>query len=376
MEIINMQSLKSLRVGVIALFTTLSGVGIAAITDNVVQPPKETPPLAGMHDPRETHLGNVRQLTFGGQNAEAYWSFDSKKLIFQRYDGDQYKADQQFVMNADGSNRVRVSTGTGRTTCGYFLKGDQQVLFASTHGYGPEIPPDPDRSLGYVWPIFPTYAIWKCNVDGSKLTPLFPKKVEIGKEVGYNAEATVSPDGERIIFTSTMDGDLELYTMKPNGSQLKRITNRIGYDGGAFFSPDNKRIVWRAGLPTTPEAIADYQRLLKVNLVRPSQMELWVANVDGSDAKQITRNGAANFAPYFTNDGKKIIYASNQGDPKRRTFELYMVNADGTGQEQVTYGLQFDSFAMFSPDGKSIAWGSNRNGKDHETNIFVADWKP
>jgi Tol biopolymer transport system component len=370
-----MRKNKAFGVGAVTLLTALIGVGVAAFA-NAQPPAAGDGPLAAMLDPKEKHLTNVRQLTFGGQNAEAYWSYDGKKLIFQRYDGDTYKADQQFVMNADGSNRIRVSSGTGRTTCGYFLKGDKQVIFASTHGFGPEIPQDPDRSLGYVWPIFPSYAIWKANADGTNLTPLFPRKVELGKKVGYNAEATVSPDGKRIVFTSTMDGDLELYTMKPDGTDVKRITNRVGYDGGAFFSPDSKKLVWRAGLPKTPEAIADYKRLLEQDLVRPSQMELWMANADGTDAKQITSNGAANFAPYFTPDGNRLVFASNMGDPKRRTFDLYLINLDGSGLEQVTYGRQFDSFPMFSPDGKKLVWGSNRNGKDHETNVFVADWKP
>lgn len=331
-------------------------------------------PLAGLHDPRETHLANVRQLTFGGQNAEAYWSFDGTRLIFQMYNGVDVKADQMFVMNADGSGKKMVSSGTGRTTCGYFLKNGKEVLFASTHGYSPAIPPEPDRSRGYVWPIYPHYAIWKANADGTNAQPLFPKKVLPGVETGYNAEATVSPDGKRIIFTSTRDGDLELYTMRTNGTGLKRITHRVGYDGGAFFSPDGKKIVWRAGYPETAEEELEYRALLKQNLVRPTELEIWVADADGKNARQVTRNGAANFAPFFTPDGKKILFASNMDDPRRRTFEIYRVNIDGTGLERVTYGRQFDSFPMFSPDGKRLAWASNRNGKDHETNVFVADW--
>jgi TolB protein len=347
--------------------------GLSALA--LAQPPStpQAGPLAGLHDTREKHLVNVRQLTFGGQNAEAYWSFDGRRVIFQTMQGNG-DADQIYTMKADGSDKKLVSTGKGRCTCAYFLKGDKEIVFASTHAYSPAIPPEPDRSQGYVWPLYPYYAIYKANANGSKLRPLFPAKVEQGKECGYNAEATVSPDGKRVIFTSTRDGDLELYSIKPDGSDLRRLTNRVGYDGGAYFSPNSKKIVWRASVLPDAKAVSDYQRLLKQNLVRPTAMEVWVADADGKNAQQITRNGAANFAPFFTPDGKKIIFASNMGDPKRRTFEVYLINLDGTGLEQVTYGAQFDSFPMFSPDGKKLIWASNRNGKDHETNIFVADW--
>jgi len=354
--------------GVCAVSAAWSAVGRA-------QPPGAGGgPLAGLQDPRERHLANVRQLTFGGQNAEAYWSFDGKRLSFQMYDGAEVKADQIFTMNADGSDKRRVSNGTGRTTCAFYLKNGKEVIFASTHGAGPEVPPEPDRSKGYVWPVYSTYAIWKANADGTNLRPLFPKRVGPGVRTGYNAEATISPDGRTILFTSTKDGDLELYTMDVNGRKVRRITNRVGYDGGAFFSPDGKRIVWRAGLPENAAEELEYRSLLKQDLVRPSKMELWVADADGGNARQVTRNGAANFAPFFTPDGKRIIFASNMDDPRRRKFELYLINVDGTGLERVTYGAEFDSFAMFSPDGKRLVWASNRNGKDRETNIFVADW--
>ena len=339
------------------------------------QPPPSGPgPLAGLLAPQESHLRNVRQLTFGGQNAEAYWSFDGKKLVYQYTSGKPGEADQIYTMNADGTDRKLVSTGTGRCTCAYWLKNGKEVIFGSTHGFSTAVPPEPDRAQGYVWPIYPYYAIYKANADGTNVKPLFPKTVTPGKEFSYNAEATVRADGKRIIFTSTKDGDLELYSMKTNGKDVRRLTNRIGYDGGAYFSPDGKKIVWRASVLETEAEKADYVRLLKMGLVRPSKMELWVADADGKNARQITKNGAANFAPFFTPDGQKILFASNQDDPKRRTFELYLINLDGTGQERVTWGAQFDSFPMFSPDGKKLVWASNRNGKDHETNIFVADW--
>ena len=342
------------------------------------QPPAapEDAPFSGLRDSREAHFKNVRQLTFGGDNAEAYWSFDGKKLIYQHSGSEGVKADQMFTINADGTGRKMVSNGTGRCTCGYFLKNNREIIYATTAAYSPEIPAPPDRSHGYVWGIYPYYAIFKANADGSNAKPLMPTNAGPGIITGYNAEATVSPDGKRIIFTSTRDGDLELYTMNTDGGDVKRLTNRPGYDGGAYYSPDGKKIVWRAGLPKSEAALEDYQRLLKQGLVRPTEMELWVADADGSHAQQATKNGAANFAPFFTPDGKKIIFASNQDDPKKRKFELYLINLDGTGQERVTYGNQFDSFPMFSPDGKRIAWASNRNGKNHETNIFVADWVP
>lgn len=331
--------------------------------------------LHGLHDPRETHLANVKQLTFGDDNAEAYWSFDGKKIIFQSTHNPE-KTDQIYTMNPDGSDVKLVSTGKGRCTCSYFLPGNKEIIFASTHGYSPAVPPPADRSLGYIWAVYPSYAIYRANADGTNLRPLFPKTVKPGVEVGYNAEATVSPDGKRIIFTSDKDGDLDLYSMKLDGTDVKRLTNTLGYDGGAYYSPDSKMIVWRAGRPKNDAEKADYLRLLKQHLVRPTVMEIYVARADGSHPKQLTSNGKANFAPFFTPDGKHILFASNVDDPKGRTFELYKIGIDGKGLERITYGGQFDSFPMFSPDGKKLVWASNRNGKDHETNIFVADWVP
>lgn len=331
--------------------------------------------LMALHDPREKHLANVRQLTFGGDNAEAYWSFDGKRLIFQAKRGDM-KADQMFVINADGTGEKMVSNGTGRTTCGYFLKNNRQIIYSSTHGYSPEAPTPPDRSLGYVWPVYPFYAIYIANADGSNGRPLYPKEVKPGVPTAYYAEATVSPDGKRIIFTSSKDGDLEIYSMKTDGTDVKRLTNRVGYDGGPYFSPDSKMIVWRAWYPQSEEERADYLNLLSRNLVRPNKMEIWVANADGSNARQVTRLGAASFAPFFTPDGKHIIFSSNWHDPQRRKFELFLIGIDGQGLKRITYGEQFDGFPMFSPDGKRLVWCSNRNMTNRSTNVFVADWVP
>ncbi len=331
--------------------------------------------LKELRDPREKHLVNVRQLTHGGNNAEAYWSFDGKKIIFQADTG-QNKADQIYTMDADGKNVHMVSTGKGRCTCSYFLPGGKEIIFSSTHAYSPDVPPVPDRSKGYLWPVYPYYSIFRANADGSNLRPLFPKKVGPGIETAYNAESTISPDGKRIIFTSTKDGDLDLYSMRLDGTDVKRLTNTLGYDGGAYYSPDSKMIVWRAFHPETEADKKEYRDLLKQHLVKPLRMEIWVANADGSNARQVTHNGKANFAPFFTPDGKRIIFSSNQDDPRGRQFELYLINLDGTGQERVTYGDQFDAFPMFSPNGRKLVWASNRHGVEHETNVFVADWAP
>jgi TolB protein len=319
----------------------------------------------------EKHLRNIKQLTFGGENAEAYWSFDGKQIVFQST-RDGLKADQIFTMNADGTNVRRVSTGKGRTTCAYFLPDGKTVLYASTHLGGDEPPPPPDFSQGYVWAVYPTYDIFKVDLTDPKLEA---KRFTTKK--GYDAEATVSPDGKKIVFTSMRNGDLDLYTVDINGDNVKQVTHELGYDGGAFFSPDSKMICYRAGHPQTEEEKKIYRELLAKNLVKPSKMELFVMNADGSNKRQVTKNGAANFCPYFTPDGKKLIFSSNLGDPQGRNFDLYLINLDGTGLERVTFEPSFDGFPMFSPDGKKLLWASNRNAKQRgETNVFVADWVP
>lgn len=321
----------------------------------------------GLALPRESHLANIRQLTDGGQNAEAYFSFDGKKLIYQGYTAPE-GCDQIYTMNADGADKRLVSTGKGRCTCAYFTKDGNHILFSSTHEAGAECPLKPNHAQGYVWPVYDSYKIYIGDADGKHLKRLTPQKA-------YNAEATISPDGKTIVFTSDRDGDLDLYTMDLDGKNVRRVTNLPGYDGGAFFSPDGKMLCFRGWHPTDPKELSEYQNLLKQHLVRPSHMELFVVNVDGSGLAQVTHNGAANFCPYFTPDGRRLIFASNQGDPQRRDFDLYLVNLDGTGLEQVTFNPTFDGFPMFSPDGKQLVWASNRNAKvEHETNIFIADW--
>lgn len=316
---------------------------------------------------QEKHLRNIRQLSFGGENAEAYFSSDGKKLIFQST-RDGRECDQIYTMNIDGSDVRMVSTGKGRTTCSYFYQNGKRITYSSTHVASPDCPPKPDFSKGYVWAIYPGYDIFSAKPDGSDVK-------QITKTTGYDAESVISPNGKKFAFTSVRDGDLDIYTMDLDGKNVRRLTNEIGYDGGPFWSYDSQWIVFRAYHPTAEKDIADYQSLLKQNLIRPTTLEIWVMKADGTGKHQVTKNGKANFAPFFFPDGKRIIFASNMADPKGRDFDLYMINVDGTGLEQITYNPTFDGFPMFSPDGKKLVFASNRNDKvQGDTNVFIADW--
>lgn len=329
-----------------------------------------TPPAsdANLLLPEEQrHLRNARQLTFGGQNAEAYFSADDKQLIFQASVGES-RCDQIYIMDLEGNHKRLVSTGKGKTTCGYFFPDGKRILYSSTHAAGPDCPPPPDHSRGYVWKLYPEFQIYTARADGTA-----PKRLT--NNSGYDAEATISRDGRKIVFTSMRNGDLDIYTMDPNGKNLHRLTTELGYDGGPFFSADGRKIVYRAYHPQTPEERADYQELLKTGLMRPRRFEIFVMNSDGSNRRQVTRNGAANFAPFFHPDGKRIIFASNVHEPGSRNFDLYLINEDGTGLERITWHPTFDGFPMFSSDGKKLVWAANRNSKARgETNIFIADW--
>lgn len=313
------------------------------------------------------YLANLKQLTNGGQNAEAYWSPDGKRLIFQTT-REPYKCDQIFVMNADGSDQHLVSTGKGRTTCAYFLKDNKHIVYASTHEAGDECPPPPDRSKGYLWGVFAGYDIYLATDDGK-----IQKKLT--DTPGYDAEATVNWKQNRIIYTSMASGDLDTWSMKPDGSGKKRLTMLPGYDGGAFFSRDGKNIIWRANHPNQHDAMQKYKDLLKDNLVAPMKMELFISDAEGKNEKQLTNFGCASFAPTFTPDGKKILFASNKHNCDGRRFELFMINADGTGLEQVTDFGGFTSFPEFSPDGKKLVISTDYKATSrYEFNIFVADW--
>lgn len=347
--------------------STLAQIAVAAVFATALFSCAKTDasrPMASSAN--EPHLTNIRQLTFGGDNAEAYFSSDGKRLIFQST-RDGRSCDQQFIMNVDGSNVKRVSTGGGKTTCGYFYDGDGKIFFGSTHAADTVCPPKPDPSKGYVWGLDP-YDIYTANPDGSGLTPLTNYGV-------YTAEGTLSPDGKTIAFTSLKDGDLDIYTMNVDGTNIKQLTTKPGYDGGPFWSHDGKKIVYRAWHPTDT-ALTNYQDLLKQRLVRPNRMEIWVMNADGSDQRQLTTLGGANFAPFFTPDDQRIIFSSNHTNPRSHNFDLYLINAaDGSGLEKVTDDPEFDGFPMFSPDGKQLVWASGRKVKEGGLNLFIADWK-
>jgi len=325
----------------------------------------------------EKHLNNIRQLTVGGKNAEAYFSFDGDRLIFQSTkDPDRSgmrDCYQMYIMNLDGTDVHRVSTGSGGTTCGYFFPGGRRILYSSTHGVNPNCPPKPERGPRYRW-VLDDYDIFSSRLDGREM-----QRMTISP--GYDAEATIAPDGKHIVFTSVRDGDLDVYSMNIDGTGVKRLTDELGYDGGAFFSPDSQRIVYRGQHPTTPEGKKAYLELLKKNLVEPSNLEIFIMQADGSHKKQVTSNGHSNFAPFFHPDGHRIIFSSNlshpAGEKGRPAFHLYLVNEDGTGVEQLTFDGHFNSFPMFSPDGKTVVWVSDRNAEHPgEFNVFLADWVP
>jgi Tol biopolymer transport system component len=326
---------------------------------------------------QEKHLKNIQQLTYGGDNAEAYFSFDGKNLSFQcNNPAWDLKCDQIFNLDiakaaADTTYRpTLISTGLGRTTCSYFMPGDKQILYASTHLGSNQCPPNPEPRADhkYLWAIYPDFDIFIADLKGNIVK-------QLTNLPGYDAEATVSPDGKKIVFTSTRNGDLDLYTCNIDGTNVKQVTNQLGYDGGAFFSPDSKKLVFRASRPKSADEIKEYKELLAQGLVMPTNMEICVCNVDGSDFKQITQLGKANWAPFFTPSGKKIIFSSNHKSVKGYDFHLFMVNLDGSGIEQVTSESYFNAFPMFSPDGKKLVWSSNRNNHgSKDTNLFIADW--
>ena len=328
-----------------------------------------------LHYPEEKHLKNVKQITFGGDNAEAYWSFDSKNLVFQANNKKWgLECDQIFLMDAskplDSAEVPQlISTGKGRTTCSYFLSDNKTVVYSSTHLSSEACPPVPkkeDYGNKYIWPVYESYDIFLADTEGNQLKQLTFEK-------GYDAEPTVSPKGDKIVFTSTRTGDLELFTMNADGSDVKQVTHELGYDGGAFFSPDGTKLIFRSSRPKTEAEIKEYKDLLAEGLVQPTNMELYVCNVDGSELTKITDLGSANWAPFFHPSGKKVIFSTNH--KSKYSFNLFMINLDGTGLEQITYDKVFDAFPMFSPDGKKIVFSSNRNNNGtHDTNLFVADW--
>lgn len=358
---------RSFHFGFVTTITLAAGA--CGSRPAVLAPSRAETPAVVERDPRERHFGDLRQYTFGGENAEAYWSHDGKELIFQAT-RPGWDCDQIFRMPADRGNAglSRVSTGSGRTTCSYFFPGNRHVLFSSTHEANAACPAPPDRSQGYVWALYDTYDIYRARADGTEVENL-------SRAPGYDAEATVCAKDGSIVFTSTRDGDLELYRMDADGKNVVRLTRSPGYDGGAYFSPDCKQLVWRASRPKPGPELEDYQKLLARGLVRPTTLEIWVGNADGTEARQVTSLGAASFAPSWFPSGDRIIFSSNVADSKGREFDLFAINANGTGLEQITFTGGFDGFPMFSPDGTQLAFSSNRNGKARgDTNVFVARW--
>lgn len=341
---------------------TTSETNVAASADSLIYP-------------EEKHFKSIRQVTFGGDNAEAYWSFDDNQLIFQSNNKNWgVECDQMFLMNADDTFDSiippMISTGKGRTTCAYFLPDNKHFVYASTHLGGDKCPDAPLRKEGkYVWPIYDTYDIFVADLQGNIVNQLTNEK-------GYDAEATVSPKGDKIVFTSTRNGDIDLYTMNLDGSDVKQITFELGYDGGAFFSPDGTKLIFRSSRPKTEEEIKEYKDLLAEGLVQPTEMELYICNADGSDLRQLTQLGNANWSPFFHPSGKKILFSSNFESERGFPFNLYMIDLDGKNLERITHGETFDAFPVFSNDGKKLIFSSNRNnGGGRDTNLFIAEWQ-
>lgn len=336
-----------------------------------------TPVADTLRYPDEVHLKNIRQLTFGGDNAEAYWSFNGKYIVFQRTNPKEgLNCDQIFMGKVpakpgEAFNYKLISTGKGRTTCPFFTKDGKHIIYASTHLGSADCPPVPDRSKygnKYIWPLYDSYDIFMADLEGNIVKQLTHSK-------GYDAEATLSPDGEKMLYTSDKDGDIDLYIMNLKTGEEKRVTNLLGYDGGAWFSPDGSKLIWRASRPKTEAEISEYKELLAQNLVAPTNMEVWVANADGSNPHQVTSYGQANWAPAFMPDSKRIIFASNHEYKRGFPFNLYTINEDGSNLTKVSRDKGFDAFPMFSPDGKRIVFCSNRNnGGTRDTNVFIADW--
>lgn len=314
----------------------------------------------------ERHLANVTQLTSGGENAEAYFSYDADKLIYQSTHP-PYECDQIFLMNADGSDKKLVSTGRGRTTCAFIAPDGKRIIYASTHEADTLCPPKPDYSQGYVWALYPGFEIYSADPDGSDL-------VNLTNSPRYDAEGVYSPDGSRIVFTSLRTGDLEIFSMNPDGSDVRQLTNELGYDGGPFFSFDGTKIIYRANHPQTASDSADYLALLDQDMIRPSKLEIYIMDADGSNRRRITDLGCASFAPYLHPDGTRLAFCSNYGGSARE-FSIWMIKVDGSGLTRITYNPTFDGFPMWSHDGRKFVFCSNRqNQTAGETNVFIADW--
>ena len=352
-----------------ALLASVLGLVLSACASDQVEEVAQQPEAElteASNGPQERRFANIRQLTFGGENAEAYFSSDGSELVFQTT-REGVPCDQIYRMDLDGENMELVSTGDGRTTCGYFYPDDESIVYASTHAGDLECPPPPSFEMGYVWAVYDTYDIYRVGTDGSDL-------VQLTDVPGYDAEATIGPDG-RIVFTSVRDGDMEIYSMDGDGGDVRRLTDRQGPDGGPFFSADGSKIVFRGREIPDGREYEDYKRLLDQGLWRPTSLEIFVMDADGSNLTQVTDLGGASFGPFFHPDGDRIIFSSNWHNPEGRNFDLFMVNIDGTEVEQITFNETFDGFPMFSPDGSQLVFASNRDSAEEgDTNVFIVDW--
>ena len=374
-----MNKISQLMRKIAVLFFLIAAVGCKTDPKSTEEPSAETTSLMAGSDtliyPEEKYFKSIRQITFGGDNAEAYWSFDDSMMLFQSNNKEWgMECDQIFLMNVSQNFKdsipPMISTGMGRTTCSYFLPDNKHFVYGSTHLVDKECPEVPLRSNGkYVWPVYDSFDIFVADLEGNIVDQLTDLP-------GYDAEATVSPKGDKIVFTSMRSGDLELYTMNLDGSEVTQITDELGYDGGAFFSPDGSKIIFRASRPKTEEAIAEYKELLSQGLVQPTEMELFICDADGGNLKQLTFLGNANWSPFFHPSGKKILFSSNFEAEKGFPFNLYFIDIDGKNLERVTHGETFDAFPVFSNDGKYLAFSSNRNnGGTRDTNLFIAEWQ-
>ena len=320
-------------------------------------------------------LSRVRRLTVDGRRAgEGYWAPDSQRLVFQseREPGNPFY--QIYALNLATGDAKRISPGAGKTTCAYFRPGSDQILFASTH-HDPRSKALQQEELDfrasgkerrYAWDYDPEFEIYVASEASGQLTRLTSTR-------GYDAEASYSPDGQWIAFSSMRDAYnriltpaeqkqlevdpsyfAEIYIMRADGSGQRRLTNVIGYDGGPFFSPDGTHIVWRR---------FDAQGLIA---------DVWMMQVDGTDATQITHFASMSWAPFIHPSGEYLLFASNKLGFEN--FEVYMVDVDGKKEPvRVTYSDGFDGLPVPSPDGRRIAWTSSRGG-GREGQLFLADW--
>ena len=347
-------------------------LAIAFFARAAAQAPEPSPDASS---PERGVLSRIRQLTFEGRRAgEGYFSPDGRKLVFQseREAGNPFF--QIYVLDFETGETKRISPGWGKTTCSFFRPGADEILFSSTH----HDPRSRDAQRGeldaraagkerrYGWDYDPEMEIYVAR-PGEK------EPVRLTAILGYDAEASYSPDGSTIVFASNREAYshkldpqearrletdpayfIDLYTMRADGSELRRLTTTPGYDGGPFFFPDGRRILWR--------------RFEENGLVA----DIWTANPDGSDAKRITDFRSMSWAPYAHPSGRYIVFTSNKLGFEN--FELFVVDVEGRKEPvRITYSDGFDGLPVPSPDGKRLAWTSTRHGQA-KGQIYLADW--